>query len=118
MPPITRLYCYPISRYPVYIAILYPGYPSVYIAFLYQGYPAEHKPSPGEIRQIHIEKSCEQLGIKIEEGGSATGSSTTNNAGARYTIVSDPVILLGSGFKIRSPWSVFRFKGQNLTEVM
>ena len=33
------------------------------------GFPGEHKPSPGEIRQIHIEKSCEQLGIKIEEGG-------------------------------------------------
>ena len=111
----------------MFMPILYPGYPykslsciqlPVYIAILYQGYPAEHKPSPGEIRQIHIEKSCEQLGIKIEEGGSATGSSTTNNAGARYTIVSDPVILLGSGFKIRSPGSVFRFKGQSLKEVI
>ena len=40
-----------------------------YIIFCCLGFPGEHKPSPGEIRQIHIEKSCEQLGIKIEEGG-------------------------------------------------
>lgn len=33
-----------------------------------QGFPSIHKPSPGEIRQIHIDKTCEQLGIKIEEG--------------------------------------------------
>ena len=31
-------------------------------------YRSDHKPAPGEIRAIHIEKSSEQLGIKIEEG--------------------------------------------------
>ena len=32
------------------------------------------RPSPGEIRQIYIEKSSEQLGITIEEGSGIVGS--------------------------------------------
>ena len=31
------------------------------------------RPSPGEIRQIYIEKSSEQLGITIEEGRGSDG---------------------------------------------
>ena len=38
------------------------------------GYPADHKPHRGEIRQIHVEKSAEPLGIQIEEGGGTRGS--------------------------------------------
>ena len=32
------------------------------------------RPSPGEIRQIYIEKSSEPLGITIEEGSGVVGS--------------------------------------------
>ena len=32
------------------------------------------RPSPGEIRQIYLEKSSEQLGITIEEGSGGAGS--------------------------------------------
>ena len=32
------------------------------------------RPSPGEIRQIYIEKSSEQLGITIEEGSGGVGN--------------------------------------------
>ena len=41
-----------------------------------------HKPFPGEIRAIHIEKSSEQLGIKIEE---VQGSSAGTQAAAAST---------------------------------
>ena len=41
------------------------------------------RPAPGDIRQIFIEKSSEQLGITIEEGGAKKGvfvSSVSENS--------------------------------------
>jgi hypothetical protein len=41
------------------------------------------RPAPGDIRQICIEKSSEQLGITIEEGGAKKGvfvSSVSENS--------------------------------------
>ena len=46
-----------------------------------------HKPYPGEIRAIHIEKSSEQLGIKIEEvqcQSSVAGSSGSGGASGSH----------------------------------
>ena len=48
-----------------------------------------HKPYPGEIRAIHIEKSSEQLGIKIEEvqcqsNSSASGGGVGTSSGGVF----------------------------------
>lgn len=51
-------------------------------------YRSDHKPAPGEIRAIHIEKSSEQLGIKIEEGQAGTGSGASSAGGAGGVFVS------------------------------
>ena len=44
-----------------------------------------HKPFPGEIRAIHIEKSSEQLGIKIEEVQCPPASSTATSGSGTIT---------------------------------
>ena len=62
------------------------------------GIPSEHKPSHGEIRQIHIEKSSEQLGITIEEGGNSRGAGGTR--GVFVSSVTQKSLAYQAGLKV------------------
>ena len=67
----------------------------------YGAYRNEHAPFPGEIRAIHIEKSSEQLGIKIKEvhcGGS--GSSSSGTGGVFVSSVSQNSLADQAGLQV------------------
>ena len=59
-----------------HVEILSPGRP--FRPGQGSGSDQSHKPYPGEIRAIHIEKSSEQLGIKIEELPCQSSSSASS----------------------------------------
>ena len=57
------------------------------------------KPSPGEIRQIYIEKSSEQLGITIEEG---SGGGAASKKGVFVSSVSENSLASQVGLQVRN----------------
>ena len=57
------------------------------------------RPSPGEIRQIYIEKSSEQLGITIEEG---SGGGAASKKGVFVSSVSENSLASQVGLQVRS----------------
>ena len=64
-------------------------------------YPGEtHKPSHGEIRQIHIEKSTEHLGIMIAEGAVGGATSTGSAGGVFVSSVSTNSLASQAGLQV------------------
>jgi membrane-associated protease RseP (regulator of RpoE activity) len=59
-----------------------------------------HKPSPGEIRQIHIEKSSENLGIMIAEGAVGGASSAGSAGGVFVSSVSTNSLASQAGLQV------------------
>ena len=59
-----------------------------------------HKPSPGEIRQIHIEKSSEHLGIMIQEGAVGGASSAGSAGGVFVSSVSTNSLASQAGLQV------------------
>ena len=69
------------------------------------------RPSPGEIRQIYIEKSSEQLGITIDEG-----SAGTSKKGVFVSSVSEHSLAFQVGLQVNNEIAVnvstARFKSE------
>ena len=66
----------------------------------YGAYRNEHTPFPGEIRAIHIEKSSEQLGIKIKEVHCGGGSSSSGTGGVFVSSVSQNSLADQAGLQV------------------
>ena len=88
--------------------ILSPGFRPGHVSERPQGH---QKPYPGEIRAIHIEKSSEQLGIKIEEvqcggsnasvaGASSRGHGSTGHTGVFVSSVSSNSLADQAGLQV------------------
>ena len=83
--------------------MLSPGRPGRLVAFPGENptYPGEtHKPSHGEIRQIHIEKSTEHLGIMIAEGAVGGATSTGSAGGVFVSSVSTNSLASQAGLQV------------------